>query len=92
MTGQNVVGQVLDANLATGDNTFSAPTGAVAVAVFISTTNTAAVTIRTNLNSGDTGLPINAAGPWVVWPLYTGTTSVILNAAAGGAAVELTFI
>jgi hypothetical protein len=92
MTGTSVVGQISDVVLTTGDNTFVVPTGAVAVAVFVAVTNTSAIKIRTNLNSADAGLPINPAGPWVVFPLATGTTSVILNIVAGGAGAELTFI
>lgn len=92
MTGSAVIGEVLDATLSTGDNTFAVPTGASAVTVFIATTNTAEIKIRTSLNPVDVGLPINPAGPWVTWPLFSGTTTVVLNAASGGAAVELTFI
>jgi hypothetical protein len=92
MYGGAPVGTILDATLATGDNTFAVPSTAVAVAVFIQTTNVAAIKIRTNLNSADAGLPVNPAGPWAAFPLYSGTTSVILNAASGGALVELNFI
>lgn len=92
MTGGEIVGQISDATLATGDNTFSVPTGAVAVAVFLPAANTTEITVRTNLNASDGGLPVGPAGPWFVFPFFPGTTSVILNAAAGGAVVELTFI
>lgn len=92
MTGSAVVGTVIDATLSTGDNTFAVPTSASACTIFISTTNTAVLKIRTNLDAIDGGLPINPAGPWISWPLAPGTTSVIVNAASGGASVELTII
>lgn len=92
MPGGSIVGEILDATLATGDNTFTVPTGAVAVAVFLPSTNVAAIKVRTNLDSGDAGLPVNPSGPWFAWPLMIGTTSLILNAASGGAVVEITYI
>lgn len=92
MSGEAEIGQITDVTLATGDNTFTVPSGAVAVAIFVPSTNTAELKVRTNLNSGDAGLPVNPSGPWAAWPLYTGTTSVIVNAASGGATIELTFI
>jgi hypothetical protein len=92
MVGSATVGQVTDYTLTTGDNTFTVPTGAYAVAVFLPSTNSSAITVRTNLDSGDTGLAVNPVGPWFVWPFASGTTSLILHAAAGGAVIELSFI
>jgi hypothetical protein len=92
ITGGSAIGQISDLILVTGDNTFTVPAGATAVAVFISTTNTSAIKFRTSANAADAGLPINPAGPWIAWPLVAGTTSVIINAASGGASVELNFI
>jgi hypothetical protein len=92
MTGSSIIGTITDITLVTGDNTFAVPTGASGVAVFLPSTNVAVVKVRTNLNSGDAGMPVNPGGPWLAWPLASGTTSVILNASVGGATVELNFI
>jgi hypothetical protein len=92
MTDVSVVGQITDITLVTGDNTFAVPTGAVAVAVFLPSTNASNITFRTSANSGDSGLPINPSGPWFVIPFAGSPTSVILHATSGGASVELNFI
>jgi hypothetical protein len=92
MTGSSIVGTITDIVLGTGDNTFAVPAGASAVAIFLPAANVAVIKVRTDLNSGDTGLSVNPGGPWLVWPLAAGTTSVTVNAGAGGASVELTFI
>lgn len=95
MTGVATVGQVADATLAAGDNTFAVPPAGVAVAVFVGTTS-ATVKLRTSLDAGDAGVqiaPAAAAGvPWCVIPLPSGVTSVILNASASVTGVELSFI
>ena len=92
MTGSNVVGQIEDVTLATGDNIVMVPAGATKVAGFFPATATGTVNLRTNLNLLDTGFPLNASGPWFVVPLVTGTTELILAVTSGGASVELTFI
>lgn len=92
MAGGAIIGAIIPVTLVTGDNTVSVPPLAVAVAVFVPSTNTAEIKVRTNLNSFEAGLPINPSGPWFAWPLYTGTTSVILNAASGGATISVVFI
>lgn len=94
MTGSSLVGSLQSAALAVGDNTFSVPAGAVAVAIFPTGSTAATVKVRTNLNSGDAGLPV---GPYsglgfAVFPLPTGVTSVILNASQSVATVQLFFI
>ena len=97
MTGVSTVGQRTDAQLSTGDNTFTLPTGETvsAVAIFLGTT-VATVKVRTNLDSGDAGLQIapyvGAGIPFAVFPLPAGVTSVILNASTTVAGVELTYI
>lgn len=92
MSGINTVGSITDVTLSTGDNTFAVPVGAEGVAIFVSATNTAALTVRTSGNLLDTGMPINPAGPWMAFPFVSGTSSIVIHAAAGGAGVELTFI
>jgi hypothetical protein len=91
-TGAVVVTGYQSYTLATGDNTYPVPAGAVSVAVLSPSTNTAELKVRTNVNSTDGGLPLNPAGPWLKWDLYPGTTSVIVNAASGGAVITLWFI
>lgn len=94
ITGTNLVGALQSAALAVGDNTFTVPTGAVAVAIFPGEAPAATVKVRTNLNSGDTGLPVapySGLG-WVAFPLPTGVTSVVLNASQTVNAVQLFFI
>ncbi len=92
MSGGAIVGEITDATLSSGDNTFSVPALAVGCVLFLPSTNTATINIRSNLNPSDTGFPVNPSGPWIAWPLATGTTSVIVHASAGGAIVELWFI
>lgn len=92
MTGGAIVSQISSATLSTGDNTFTIPTSATGVAIAFSITNTYELKVRTNLNVIDGGMPVNPAGPWMAWALYPGTTSIVINAATGGATVELSFI
>lgn len=97
LEGVSTVGQRTDQQLNSGDNSFTLPAGETvsAVAIFLGTT-TATVKLRTNLNSGDAGLEIapyvGAGIPWCVIPLPAGVTSVILNASASVAGVELVFV
>lgn len=97
MTGISTVGQIVDATLNTGDNTFTLPSGQTvsAVAIFLGTT-AMTVKVRTNLDSGDAGVAIapyvGAGTPWAVLPLPSGVTSVILNASGSVTGVELNYI
>lgn len=93
MTGANQIGAIVDVSLATGDNTFTVPTGAVMCSIFLGLATSVAVTMRSNLNSGDSGFPI---APWpgvqfVAIPLVTGMTSLILHAASAVANIEIRF-
>lgn len=94
MTGSSLVGALQSATLAVGDNTFQVPAGSVAVAIFPGEAPAATVKVRTNLNSGDAGLPV-APYPglgWVSFPLPTGVTSVVLNASQTVSIVQLFFV
>lgn len=91
VSGTVTLGQITDVTLVTGDNTLTVPSGATAVLIVVASGNTAALKVRTNLNSGDAGLPIGTAGPILV-SLASGATSLIVNAAAGGGTIEATFI
>lgn len=97
MTGISNVGQINDANLASGDNTFAIPSGVtVSAVVILLGTTTATVKVRTNLDSGDAGVAIapyvGAGVPFAVLPLPAGVTSVILNANGTVTGVELSYI
>lgn len=96
ITGANIIDQVDGTNLAVGDNTFAAPVGAVAVLVMLGSGGTpATVKLRTNLNSGDAGLPLSPFSGigYAVFPLSTtGVTSVTLNASGIVQNVSLVFI
>lgn len=92
ITGSNVIGAVDSLELASGDNTISVPKGAVAVViVFTAIYEGPEVKIRTNLNPLDGGLPVTGQG-FAVFPLITGTTSIILHAASATTLVGLIFI
>lgn len=97
ITGSSAVGEVVDATLASGDNTFPLPSGYTfrAVAIFLGTGGVpATVKARTNLNASDEGLALSpCTGPnFAALPLPEGTTEVILNASAGVNNVELSFV
>lgn len=97
MIGASTVGQMFDATLEPGDNTFNLPAGYTftAVAIFLGTGGVAAtVKVRTNLDATDGGLRVApCSGPnFAAFPLPTGTTSVILNVSATVNNVELSFI
>jgi hypothetical protein len=90
MTGGATIGTIIDAALASGDNTIAIPAGAVACVVVLPASGTVTVKVRTNANSGDGGLPIGATG-YVVFPIASGVTSLIVNA-TGSTTAELSFI
>ena len=93
-TGSNLIGQIDDATLVAGDNTFAVPSGAIKVAIFLNSAPSVTVKIRTNLNSTDGGLEIAPVSgtPWFAMDLVTGVTSIILNSSGSLPGVELTFI
>lgn len=91
MTGASVIGTVTDLTLASGDNTIAVPAGATAVMIELPATGTVQLKLRTNLNAADGGTPFGPTG-YVVWPVYTGTTSLIINAASATGAIEASFI
>lgn len=93
-TGSNTVGEMLQETLAIGDNAYQVPSGAVAVAIFLGYSPSVTVKVRTNLNSGDAGLPIAPVSgtPWFKQDLVTGTTEVILNASGSLPNIAIVFI
>lgn len=90
----NTIGTIIDFVLSSGDNTFSVPSGAVKILINLGQGVTATVKLRTNLNSGDAGLPIapyTNVG-WDSFDLVSGVTSVILNANTTVSGCEMSFI
>lgn len=92
ITGANLIGEIRDVALASGDNTITVPTGATAVWIVPSSTNTFALKVRTNLDNADTGLPISASDPFGPYSFRgLAVTSLIINA-GGSVNVELSYI
>lgn len=93
-TASNTVGTIIDTTLASGDNTFTVPSGSTCVAIFLGYSPSVTVKVRTNLNVIDGGMPIAPFGgtPWFKMDLVSGVTSIVLNASGSLAGVELTFI
>lgn len=94
ITGSNQVGGISDATLTVGDNTFPVPVGATAVLIALGQSSAVTVTVRTNLNNADGGLPVGPFGgtQWAAFPLVAGVTSIILHASGSLPLVELSFI
>ena len=81
--GSQVVGETLSLSLVMGDNTVVVPSGATAVWIQAPVTGAVTLTLRTNLNSGDTGLPINGTGSPTIYPFpLSAPSSIIINASA----------
>jgi hypothetical protein len=93
ITGSAAIGEILEVNLGSGDTTIAVPAGAVAVVIVPPAANAVALKLRTNLNSGDAGLPIHPTSPTVYAFPSTPPTSLILNAAGATTGLtELSFI
>ena len=93
-TGNNIIGEVIITSLVTGDNTFAVPAGSVKVAIFLGTSATTTVLLRTNLNSGDSGTPIAPVNgtPWVALDIPSGVTSYTLHSSGSLSGVQLNFV
>jgi hypothetical protein len=90
--GANLIGEIRDLTLASGDNVITVPTGATAVWIVPSSTNTQALKVRTNLDAADAGLPISASDPFGPWSFRAlGVTTITINA-GGSVPVELSYI
>lgn len=80
------VGELIFQALASGDNTFTVPTGAVACVIWGPSNSAVVLKVRTSLNAADAGLPVNAGNvPTVLAFPATPPTSVIVNAASSTA-------
>lgn len=83
IVGSSAVGETLSVALTTGDNTLSVPSGAVACLIVPPTNNAVVLKVRTSLNSGDAGLPLNTGALPFVYPFpATPPTTLIVNAAS----------
>lgn len=94
-TPANSMCEQLVTNLSSGDTTITVPPNATALLLVLPTTSNT-VKVRTNLNSGDAGLPI-ATGSVTSDPFFfsfrgLSPTSIILNAGGSVTGVVLTFI
>jgi hypothetical protein len=95
MTANATIGEILDVNLVTGDNTFTLPTGASAVALVLQSPPGVTLKVRTDLDVSGGGLtvgPSTVVGWWVGLPVPTGATELIINAAAAVGGLEISFI
>lgn len=93
LVAANVIAEVLDVSLLSGDNTFSVPSGTTFVYFVPPTTNGATLKFRTSANSGDAGLPMSSVdsfGPYSIRGLTV--TTVIINASGSVPGCELYFI
>ena len=81
ISGNLGVGGMLPITLASGDNTIAVPTGAVGVTIVPPAGNATAIKVRTSLNLGDGGCPINpGAGFYTQQFPGTPPTSIVINA------------
>jgi hypothetical protein len=90
MTGTALVGQITDLTLQAGANVFTVPTGAAAVMIALSPTNSQTVKVCTSLDTAP-GVSVGPTG-FVVFPIPSGASSVTLTVAGAGPSVELSFI
>lgn len=81
-----LVGEALNVTLGSGDNTIAIPTGCGFAVIVPPSANAVALKLRTNLNSGDGGLPISAANFTFYDWLGLSPTSLIINAASATSA------
>lgn len=92
ITGTSTVGEILEVNLASGDNTVTIPPNAIAVWIVPPSTNTQTLKVRTNLDSG-TGIQVSAGDPFGPFSFRgLSPTSLIINAGGSVSGVELSFI
>jgi hypothetical protein len=90
LTGSATIGQIDDLALSSGDNAISVPAGSSAVLFVLPASNTQVLKLRTNLNSGDAGMPFGPLG-WSVLPLAAGVTQLTVNV-SGSTTCEASFI
>lgn len=91
LTGSALIGTILDEPLAVGDNTLAVPEGAAACLIVLPSANTSVLRLRTSTNPADTGVPFGPSG-WLVLPIASGVTSLIINTASQVAGIEVSFI
>lgn len=83
ITGSTVIGATLSLLLASGNNSVTVPTGAVAVMIIPPANNSATLKLFTSLNGSDSGLPLNPGAVPTVYPFPTSApTTITLNSAS----------
>ena len=91
--GTVIIGQTIEMPLVMGDNTFVVPGQSVACLIIPPENGEAVLKLRTNLNSGDAGLPISNKN-LMVYSLSTPlpTALIVNSSAAVPAPITLAFI
>lgn len=90
--GSQVVGETLALSLAMGDNSVTIPSGATAVWIQGPVNGAVNLTLRTNLNSSDTGLPINGTGFPTIYPFPLSPPVTLIINASGAQTTPLSLV
>ncbi len=90
ISATGTIGQTNDVTLTSGDNTVAIPATATACVIVPSTANTAVLKVRTV--NGDTGITVSKTLPCVLSFDTSPPATLYINAAAGSAVVEVSFI
>jgi hypothetical protein len=90
ITGTQVVGETLAVPLGQGDNTFAIPAGAVAAWIQAPVNGSVTLTLRTNLNQNDAGMPINGTGAPTIYPFPVSAPGTLIVNSSGPQASPLT--
>lgn len=92
-TGTALISTIVSSTLASGDNTFSVPDGAVAALIVFPTAITATVKVRLNSDTGGCTVAPVSSNSYATIPLISGCSSIILNASAAVSTyTEISFI
>src|SRR5947209_8563208 len=94
VVGKSVIGETVVVPMLPGDNSVAVPEGSVAVLIIGPRNGTVPLTVRTSLNAGDAGMPINeAANPFMYTFPPVAPTSLIFHssAVATSGGVSITF-
>jgi len=90
--GHQVIGETLAFALVSGDNTFTVPQGATACWIQGPVNGSATLTLRTNQNQLDVGLPINGLGLPTIYPFPSSQPSTMTINASADQTAPLTVI
>lgn len=90
--GTVTIGETLAVPLASGDNTFSIPAGAVACWLVPPATGGVALKVRTSSNASDAGLPVSSALPFGPYCFPASVPASLIVNAAGAQASPLSIV